>query len=88
MEPYSPLFGHFAVMRELRRGLSPDDHQTHISTKVIRDWKKYFPAASECPSVVHLDLWPIVPQPFTMVISPRPGSHIPEGMPKPEDSVP
>ncbi|KAI1500515.1 sterigmatocystin biosynthesis P450 monooxygenase StcS [Biscogniauxia marginata] len=87
MEPYSPLFGHLPLMRDLRRDLPTDAHSTYINVKIARDWKLYFPSAPECPPVIYIDLWPIMPQPFILIISPQLCSQLTQETPQPRHAM-
>ncbi|KAK8017682.1 cytochrome P450 4V3 [Apiospora rasikravindrae] len=83
MEPYSPIFGHLPLMRALRQNWPSDAHSTYANLKIARDWKKYFPAASACPPVVYMDLWPIMPEPFAMIFDPAFASQLTQETPQP-----
>jgi len=87
MEPYSPLFGHLPLMRALRKNWPSDAHTTYANVKIARDWKKHFPKASECPPVIYVDLWPIMPEPFVMIIDPAFASQLTQETPQPRHSM-
>ncbi|KAH7302957.1 sterigmatocystin biosynthesis P450 monooxygenase StcS [Stachybotrys elegans] len=82
-EPYSMLFGHLLLMKQLREGLPPDAHSTYSNVRLVQDWKRYFPTAVECPPVIYLDLWPLMSVPFIYVISPELCSQLTQEDPQP-----
>ncbi|KAK8078731.1 hypothetical protein PG994_002538 [Apiospora phragmitis] len=83
MEPYSPIFGHLPLMRALRQNWPSDAHTTYVNIKIAREWKKYFPKATECPPVIYIDLWPIMSQPFAMIIDPAFAAQLTQETPQP-----
>jgi cytochrome P450 len=70
-EPYSLLWGHLGLIKLLREGLPKDAHSTYEVMKLVRDWKRFFPAHEECPPLVYLDMWPFMSQPVIQIISPE-----------------
>ncbi|KAI1349009.1 cytochrome P450 [Xylaria sp. FL0043] len=83
MEPHSMFFGHLRAMKELKVGLPKDAHPAYTNLLIVRDWKKHFPTASNCPPVVYLDLWPFFPQPFILLVSPESCSQVTQETPQP-----
>jgi hypothetical protein len=83
MEPHSLLLGHLPLMKSLRDGLPSDAHSTYTHIKILKNWKKYFPGASECPEAIYLDLWPFMAQPILMVNSPELCAQITQDTPQP-----
>ncbi|KAH9906073.1 sterigmatocystin biosynthesis P450 monooxygenase StcS [Xylariomycetidae sp. FL2044] len=83
MEPHSLLFGHLLLMKSLTEGLPKDAHTTYANLKIGTDWKKYFPSATKCPSLVYLDLWPVFSQPIILLIGPEPCYQLTQENPQP-----
>ncbi|KAK8123985.1 Cytochrome P450 monooxygenase aflN [Apiospora kogelbergensis] len=74
-------------MRALRQGWPSDSHTTYANVKIVREWKKHFPEASECPPVIYLDLWPIMPEPFAMIVDPALASQLTQETPQPRHPI-
>ncbi|KAK9419313.1 putative Cytochrome P450 [Seiridium unicorne] len=69
LEPHSLIWGHLRVLGGVK-ALFPPDSQPHYSQiHIIRRWRQYFPDASECPSIIYLDLWP-VQGPMALILDP------------------
>ncbi|KAK8137610.1 cytochrome P450 4V3 [Apiospora sp. TS-2023a] len=87
MEPYSPLFGHLPLMRDVRQDWPSDAHTTYANLKLAREWQKYFPNATKCPPVIYMDLWPIMPDPWALVIDPAFAAQLTQDTPQPRHSM-
>jgi hypothetical protein len=83
MEPYSLITGHLPLMNKLRKQFPTDSHRTVINIKIVENWKEHFPGAAACPSVIYMDLWPLVPFTFAMVVSPELSAQLTQVMPQP-----
>ncbi|KAK8047546.1 VerA protein [Apiospora saccharicola] len=87
MKPYSPIFGHLPLMRAIRQEWPSDAHTTYVNLKLAREWQKYFPNATECPPVIYMDLRPIMPDPWALVIDPGFAAQLTQDTPQPRHSM-
>ncbi|KAF7534335.1 hypothetical protein G7054_g6319 [Neopestalotiopsis clavispora] len=83
MEPYSIFTGHLSLMNNLRKQFPADSHMTVMNQTIVANWKKYFPSATSCPPVIYLDMWPLVPFTFAMVVSPDLCAQLTQVTPQP-----
>ncbi|WYZ42278.1 hypothetical protein EsH8_V_001173 [Colletotrichum jinshuiense] len=67
MLPHSWITGHLSVMFEFRKEYPKDINIGNFHPWIINNYKRYFPDLDHCPSVIYLDLWPIMRSPIVAV---------------------
>ncbi|GAW16998.1 hypothetical protein ANO14919_064470 [Xylariales sp. No.14919] len=87
MEPHSMFLGHLGAIKRLKDSLPKDAQSSYINLLIVRDWKQHFPTESSCPPVVYLDLWPVFPQPFIILVAPESCYQVIQGTPQPRHPI-
>lgn len=54
-------------MLQLRAGLPGNAGDTYANRRLALEWRKHFPRAKSCPSVIYLDIWPFLDESIAIV---------------------